>query len=192
VRADVTPDGQIISGEPVLTLQYNTQAEHERTLNVTGEQIPRYVIKRIAKLGAWGDKCEVYSTSDGGQKVASIDFHSIPPRIEVDFVKDTRKIKIKTSNVRQFDALGGLGRLHWKPTGMVAYGKASWELRSDTKLVLLVTINDNQTNGVISLYKEKVDGKVMEELVVVGIAQIDEYKKLLRVSKISAATVLLG
>ncbi|RGP64481.1 hypothetical protein FLONG3_9539 [Fusarium longipes] len=182
VRNDATSDNRTSCQEPVLTLHYSTKAEHERILNVAEESLPPYVIKRKAKLGGiYGDECQVFSTANGGRQVASIDFHTFPPRIEIDFLEDGRKIKIKTYKaLREYEAPGFLGPLHWKATGMVAYGKASWELRSDTDLVLQVSVDDSHANGVIKLYKDKLDDRVTEELLVVGMSQIEEYKRMIR------------
>ncbi|RGP64217.1 hypothetical protein FSPOR_8036 [Fusarium sporotrichioides] len=193
VPATTTLDSQLPPPEHALKLEYCVHAEHERTLTVVGEQLPRYVIKRIAKLGgAWGDVCQIYSPADGGREVGSLDFHSIPPSIEIVLAKDGRKRKIKTlMAVREYEAIHGVGSLHWKATGMEAYGSASWELRSSTDLILIASINDNQTRGYISLYKKDLEEAVIEELLVVGIAQIEEYKRFLRVSKRSLFVAML-
>lgn len=71
-------------------------------------------------------------------------------------------------------------------------GAASWELRDETSLVMVVEIDQTQTNGRISVWREELDGQTMEELVVVGIAQIEEYKRMLRQSKTSAVGVILN
>ncbi|KAJ4128939.1 hypothetical protein NW768_007464 [Fusarium equiseti] len=190
VRVDATPE---VSREPVLTLQYSTEADHERTVSVVGTPAPAYVIKRKAKLGGvYGDECQVFTTVDGGRQVANIDFHTFPPRIEIDFIQDGRKIKIKTyKSIREYEASSLLGLLHWKDTGMVPYGKASWELRSDSDLVLQVSVDDTQSNGIINLFKDKLNEQLLEELVVVGISQIEEYKRMIRLGKTSAATLVL-
>ena len=75
---------------------------------------------------------------------------------------------------------------------MQVAGAASWELRDETSLVMVVEIDQTQTNGRISVWREKLDGQTMEELVVVGIAQIEEYKRMLRQSKTSAVGVILN
>ncbi|KAH7174885.1 uncharacterized protein B0J16DRAFT_349312 [Fusarium flagelliforme] len=191
VRVDATPED---SPEPVLSLQYSTEADHERTVSVAGAPAPAYVIKRKTKLGGvYGDECEVFTTADGGRQVASIDFHTFPPRIEIDLIQDARKIKIKTyKSKREYEASSGLGLLYWKGTGMVAYGKASWELRSDSDLVLQVSVDDTQNNGIINLFKDKLNDGVIEELLVVGMSQIEEYKRMIRLGKRSAAMVVLS
>ncbi|KAL4724610.1 hypothetical protein ACLX1H_008052 [Fusarium chlamydosporum] len=185
----VRPDGRIVSQEPILTLQYDTRNEERRTLSLAGEQFPCYVVKRRSKLGGvWGHKFRVYFTN-GGQEVAGIGFHSIPPRIEIDLVRDNRKHKIKTHNtVRQHDASGGLGRLYWKGASMLAPEKGAWKLRSTKGLVLLVTADDTQGGGLISLYKKGLDENAIEELVLLGIAQIEEH---IRLSRIYTKTVAL-
>jgi len=194
VRVDAKPED---FPEPVLTLQYTTEADHERTVTVAGATAPAYVIKRKAKLGGvYGDECQVFTTADGGRQVASIDFHSFPPRIEIDLIQDAadaRKIKIKTyKSKREYEVSSDLGLLYWKGTGMVAYGKASWELRSDSDLVLQVSVDDTQNNGSIKLFKEKLNDRVIEELLVVGMSQIEEYKRMIRLGKRSAAMVVLS
>jgi hypothetical protein len=93
---------------------------------------------------------------------------------------------------RKFDASGGLGMLHWKGTGMEVAGAASWELRDETSLVMVVEIDRTQTNGVVSVWREGLDAQTVEELVVVGIAQIEEYKRMLRNAKTSAVGVKLN
>ena len=193
VRVDATPE---VSPEPVLALQYNTEPDHERTVSVAGAATPAYVIKRKAKLGGvYGDECQVFATADGGRQVASIDFHTFPPRIEIDLLQDTadaRKIKIKTYKTnREYETSSVLGVLYWKATGMAAYGKASWELRSDSDLVLQVSVDDTQSNGIIKLFKEKLNDQMIEELLIVGMSQIEEYKRMIRLGKTSAAMLVL-
>jgi hypothetical protein len=46
-----------------------------------------------------------------------------------------------------------------------------------------VTIDDCQVNGVIGLWRDGLDPETVEELVVVGISQIEDYKKMLRGAK---------
>ncbi|KAJ4007685.1 hypothetical protein NW752_010354 [Fusarium irregulare] len=193
VRVDATSE---VSPEPILSFQYSTEADHERTVSVAGALAPAYVIKRKAKLGGvYGDECQVFTTADGGRQVASIDFHTFPPRIEIDLLQDAadaRKIKIKTYKTkREYEASSVLGVLYWKATGMVAYGKASWELRSDSDLVLQVSVDDTQSNGIIKLFKEKLNDQIIEELLVVGMSQIEEYKRMIRLGKTSAAMLVL-
>ncbi|KAH7231206.1 hypothetical protein BKA59DRAFT_497729 [Fusarium tricinctum] len=177
----VRPDGRIIPQEPVSTLQYDTRNEERCTISVAGEQLPCYVVKRRSKLrGAWGHKFQVYSTNRG-QEVACINFHSILPRIEIDLVRGNRKVRIKTYNsVRQYDASGGLGRVYWKGMSILSRGKASWNLRNTNGLVLLVTADDIRGGGIISLCKKGLDEGAIEELVLIGIAQIEEYNRLSR------------
>jgi hypothetical protein len=68
---------------------------------------------------------------------------------------------------------------------MKVYGQASWELRDETSLVMAVVIDDKQANGVISLWRQDLDAETAEELVVAGIAKIEEYKRMIRNSKTS-------
>ncbi|CAG7556369.1 unnamed protein product [Fusarium equiseti] len=187
----VRPDGRIISQEPILMLQYYSTSEEQRTLRVAGEQHPLYVVNRRAKLGGiWGHTFEVCSTNRG-RDVASIDFHSIPPRIEIDLVRDNRKLKIKTNNtVCQHVVPGGLDRLYWQGTNTLACGRGSWKVRNTKGLVLLVTADDTRSGGVISLYSKGLDENVIEELVVIGIAQIEEYHRLSRAISRNVVMVL--
>jgi predicted transcriptional regulator len=121
-------------------------------------------------------------------EIAVMDFHSFPAKTEVNFTQRKHNIDIK-GNVGPFQAGGGLGELHWKPTGMVPYGKASWELRDEGNLVVSVTIDDHQVNGVIGLWRSDLDPETVEELVIVGVSKIEEYRKLMRNSKTSAVSV---
>lgn len=187
----VRPDGRIISQEPILILQYDPTNEEQRTLRVVGEQHPLYVVNRRAKLGGvWGHKFEVYSTNRG-RDVATIDFHSIPPRIEIDLVRDNRKLKIKTNNtVCQHVVPGGLDRLYWQAINALACRRASWKVRNTKGLVLLVMADDTRSGGVISLYKKGLEENVIEELLVIGIAQIEEYHRLSRAISRNVVMVL--
>ena len=75
---------------------------------------------------------------------------------------------------------------------MQVAGAASWELRDETSLVMVVDIDQMQTNGRVSIWRETLDEQTMEELVVVGVAQIEEYKRMLRQAKTSAVGVKLS
>ena len=75
---------------------------------------------------------------------------------------------------------------------MEVAGAASWELRDETSLVMVVEIDRTQTNGVVSVWREGLDAQTVEELVVVGIAQIEEYIRMLRNAKTSAVGVKLN
>jgi hypothetical protein len=75
---------------------------------------------------------------------------------------------------------------------MQVAGAASWELRDETSLVMVVDIDQTQTNGRISVWRETLDEQTTEELVVVGLAQIEEYKRMLRQAKTSAVGVKLN
>lgn len=57
---------------------------------------------------------------------------------------------------------------------------------------MVVDIDQTQTNGKISVWRETLDEQTMEELVVVGVAQIEEYKRMLRQAKTSAVGVKLN
>ena len=140
-------------------------------------------------MGAWGSKCSVTVPSNSDQEIALIDFHTF--HYDIKFPLRDHRIEISTAK-RRFDASGGLGELHWKATGMQIAGAASWELRDETSLVMVVEIDQTQTNGRISVWREKLDDQTMEELVVVGVAQIEEYKRMLRQAKTSAVGVKLN
>ncbi|KAK2758513.1 hypothetical protein CKAH01_05561 [Colletotrichum kahawae] len=182
VRVDATPDPRRNSEQPVHELNYTALVGHRRIVGVNGDTVPRYEVKRRAILGAWGDKCDVTSPVDGNREVAMTDFHSLPPSTEIQFAQDNRKVIIKATE-GQFEPRSGLPRLHWKATGMVVYGKASWELRDDSNLVMSVAIDDHQVNGVISLWRSQLEPATIEELVVVGISKIEDYRRMLRTSK---------
>ncbi|KAH7269241.1 uncharacterized protein BKA55DRAFT_548101 [Fusarium redolens] len=184
VRVDATPDPRRSAEKPALEMHYTALVGHRRILGIKGEKEPRYEVTRRAVLEIWGDKCYVKSLSQNAE-VAMMDFHSLPPKTEVNFSQNGRSITMKGAEGK-FTAGGGLGEVHWKPTGMVAYGKASWELRDNTSLMMSVTIDDQQINGVISLWKSGLAPEVEEELVVVGISKIEEYRRLIRNSKVSA------
>jgi hypothetical protein len=187
VREDVMPDARRNTETPTFEINYTALAGHRRILGIKGERTPRYEVTRKAVLAAWGDKCYVKSV-ESNEEIAVMDFHSFPAKTEVKFTQRKHNIDIK-GNIGPFQASGGLGELHWKPTGMVPYGKASWELRDEGNLVVSVTIDDHQANGVISLWRSDLDPETIEELVVVGISKIEEYRKLMRNSKMSAVSV---
>ncbi|CEI60033.1 hypothetical protein FVEN_g8171 [Fusarium venenatum] len=184
VKFAVRPDGRIITHEPTLTLQYDKWAEEMQTLSVPGEHLPRYAIKRLTKCGgARGHKFEVYSTTDKVQRIACIKQQSMPPRIQINLTQADYKLKIKThDSSRQYDAAGGLGRLYWKSTST----KACWKLKNNKGLVLLVTIDESKTNGIISIYKKHLENEVIEELLAVAVAQIEDYNRITRASERSA------
>jgi hypothetical protein len=56
-------------------------------------------------------------------------------------------------------------------------------LRDESSLVMVVEIDRTQANGWVTLWKEGLDALTGEELVVVGVTQIEEYKRMLRNSK---------
>ncbi|WYZ42240.1 hypothetical protein EsH8_V_001135 [Colletotrichum jinshuiense] len=189
VRVDATPDPRRSNEQPALEMHYTVVEAHRRILGVQGDKQPRYEVKRRAVLGAWGDKCDVTAPVDGNREVAVVDFHTFPQKTEIQFPQRKHEINIKASD-RHYESSGGLGRLHWKPTGMVPYGKASWELRDESNLVMSVTIDDKQANGLICLWRHGLDQQTVEELVVVGISQLEDYKKLIRNAKTSAVAAV--
>jgi hypothetical protein len=121
--------------------------------------------------------------------MALIDFHTWS--YDIEFPARGHRINMSTSK-REFPASGGLGTLHWKGTGQEVAGRASWELRDGESLVMAVEVDQRQVNGVITLWKEGLDAETVEELVVVGIAQIEEYKRMIRNSKISLGAAAGG
>lgn len=166
----------------MLEIHYTALMGHRRILGVEGDTIPRYEVKRRAILGAWGDKCYVTSPADGDREVALIDFHVFLPKTKIQFPHRNHEVNIKATQ-GFYESSGGLGRLHWKATGMVAYGSASWELRDESTMVMSVTIDDHQVNGAIGIWRDGLDPVTVEELVVVGISQIEDYKKMMRGAK---------
>ncbi|KXH43203.1 hypothetical protein CSAL01_03484 [Colletotrichum salicis] len=187
VRADATPDKRRTGEVPALEIHYTALKEHRRILGVKGDKTPRYEVKRQAILGAWGDKCHVTSPANGGQEVAVIDFHTLPAQTEIRLSQRGLQINIKVSEGKYES--GELGNLHWKATGMKAYGRASWEVRDETEVVLSVTVDDHQVNGVISVWKKDLGPDTVEELVMVGLSKIEEYRRMLRNAKISSIGV---
>lgn len=180
------PDARRETDEPILKLQYTDMGDHRRILTIEGGKTTLYEIKRQAKLGAWGSKCLVTSPVDGDHEVALIDYHTF--HYKIDMLARDHRIDIRSSK-RTYESSGGLGELHWKGTGMRAYGEASWELRDETSLLLAAEIDNRQSNGSITLWRNDLDAETVEELVVVGISQIEEYKRMLRQAKTSAAGV---
>ncbi|UQC90539.1 uncharacterized protein CLUP02_16069 [Colletotrichum lupini] len=187
VRVDATPDKRRTEETPALEIRYTALKDHRRVLGVKGDTIPRYEVKRQAVLAAWGDKCYVTSPSNGGQEVAVIDFHTLPAQAEIQFSQRALKIDIKESDGKYES--GELGNVHWKATGMKAYGRASWELRNETEMILSVTIDDHQVNGVISVWKKNIGQEAVEEVVMVGLSKIEEYRRMMRHAKTSSIGV---
>ncbi|CAN9092204.1 hypothetical protein CUC08_Gglean007142 [Alternaria sp. MG1] len=184
-----SPDPLRTSSQSTLSLNYSALAEHRRILSAPGEHMPRYAVTRKSIMGAWGSKCSVTVPTNSDQEIALIDFHTF--HYDIKFPLRDHRIDISTAK-RRFDASGGLGELYWKATGMQVAGAASWELRDETSLVMVVDIDQTQTNGKISVWRETLDEQTMEELVVVGVAQIEEYKRMLRQAKTSAVGVKLN
>lgn len=188
VREDATPDPRRSSDQPTLELHYTATSDHRRILRAGSDTNARYEIERKAIAGAWGSKIHI-SLPNAGKEVATIDFHGLPrPRMEIEFPQRQKQIMISL-NKREVDIGGGLGSLHWKGTGMKVHGEASWELRDNRDLVMAVEIDDKQSNGVISLWRDGLSAETEEELVIVGIAQIEEYKRMLRNAKTSKVGV---
>jgi hypothetical protein len=156
---------------------------------VEGEKTPRYAIERQAVLGAWGSKCLVTAPADGDKEIALIDFHTL--KYDLNFTARDYQRTI-SSTKRTFEASGGLGTLHWKDTGMKVAGAASWELRDETSLVMVAEVDYMQVNGYITLWREGLDEHTVEELVVVAISQIEEYKRMIRRSKVAGAGVAVN
>jgi hypothetical protein len=181
VREDPSPDPRRTSSEkPALKLQYQSLADHHRILTVDGEQTetPLYEVTRRAVLGAWGSKCSITANE---REVAVIQYNTFSYQIKFPARNDHR-IDMSYGK-RTFGASGGLGALTWKGTGMEVAGAASWELRDESSLVMVVEIDRTQANGWVTLWKEGLDALTVEELVVVGVTQIEEYKRMLRNSK---------
>ena len=184
-----TPDARRTSDKPVLKLQYHSLADHRRILTIEGEEkTPVYEVTRKAILGAWGSKCHITappahgeSDSNNEREVALIDYHTFSYEIKFPARNDHR-IDMKYGK-RMFSASGGLGVLTWKGTGMEVAGAASWELRDETSLVMVVSIDQKQVTGWITLWKDGLDAQTVEELVLVGVSQIEEDKRMLRNSK---------
>ncbi|KAL2873193.1 hypothetical protein SGCOL_011664 [Colletotrichum sp. CLE4] len=187
VRVDATPDKRRTEETPALEIHYTALKDHRRVLGVNGDKTPRYEVKRQAILGAWGDKCHVTSPANGGQEVAVIDFHTLPAQTEIRLSQRGLQINIK-ANEGKYES-GELGHLHWKATGMKAYGRASWEVRDETEMVLSVTVDDHQVNGMICVWKKNLVPDTVEELVMVGLSKIEEYRRMLRNAKISSIGV---
>lgn len=194
VREDATPDPRRSSEKPALDLQYAAVAPDRRTLSVRGETAPRYEVTRQSILGAWGSKCRVTSPADQGAEVATLDFHSMPRAyMEIVVARGGGGRRVEVGLTKQEYAAGGaLGLLRWKGTGMKAYGEASWELRGEQGLVLSASVNKNQTAGVVSVWVEGLEAHVLEELVLVGIAKIEQYKQTMRNAKTSLLAVAGG
>jgi hypothetical protein len=183
VREDPSPDPRRASEKPTLKLQYQSLADHRRILTVEGEKTetpvtPLYKVTRKAVLGAWGSKCSITAND---KEVAVIQYNTFSYQIKFPARNDHR-IDISYGK-RTFGASGGLGTLTWKGTGMEVAGAASWELRDESSLVMVVGIDQTQTNGWVTLWKEGLGAQMVEELVVVGVSQIEEYKRMLRNSK---------
>ncbi|KAH6858822.1 hypothetical protein BKA58DRAFT_393110 [Alternaria rosae] len=185
-----TPDSRRGTDTPVLKLKYTSLAEHRRILTAEGEKTPLYEMKRQSILGAWGSKIHVTSPMSSNQEVALIDYHMFSATIGFP-LRNSHRIEISTSK-QNVAASGGLGELHWKGTGMEVAGAASWELRDETSLVMVAQVDHQQVGGWITLWKEGLDAQTVEELVVVGVAQIEGYKRMIRQSKTSAVGVLVN
>jgi hypothetical protein len=186
VREDASPDPvrTSSSSKATLKLQYTSLSDHKRTLTPEGSQTPLYEITRKSVLGAWGSKCLITAPGDNDKEVAVIAFHTFSYEIKFP-ARNGYKIDMSYGK-RTFGDGGKLGALTWKGTGMEVAGAASWELRDESSLVMAVSVNQNQANGCVELWREGLDPQTVEELLVVGVAQIEEYKRMLRNSKKSA------
>jgi hypothetical protein len=181
VREDPSPDPRRTSSEkPTLKLQYQSLADHRRILTIDGEktETPLYEVTREAVLGAWGSKCSITAND---KEVAVIQYNTFSYQIKFPARNDHR-IDMSYGK-RTFSASGGSGTLTWKGTGTEVAGAASWELRDESSLVMVVEIDQTQANGWVALWKEGLDALTVEELIVVGVSQIEEYKRMLRNSK---------
>lgn len=178
-REDTTPDPRRTSETPVLKFNYVARNNYRRTLTAEGEKTPYYEIQRQARFGGRGSKVHVMSNAHGEDPIAIIDFHTF--HMMVEFQKRQHTLKLETP--RFVNPGSGLGSLHLKFTGGRAYGYMSWEFRDDSSLVMSVEIDDGQVNGLIALWREKLDPETVEDLILVGIAQIEEYKRMLRQAK---------
>ncbi|KAI6373724.1 hypothetical protein MCOR25_003353 [Pyricularia grisea] len=192
VREDATPDPRRSSEKSALDLHYAAVEPDRRTLTVKGETVPRYQVERQSILVAWGSKCRVTSPASNGAEVAMLDFHNIPRAyMEIVVARSHKKVEIGLTK-QEYAAGGSLGLLKWKGTGMKAYGEASWELRDEKNLVLSASVNENQTTGLISVWVEGLEPDVLEELILVGISKIEQYKQTMRNAKTSLVAVAGG
>ena len=182
VREDPSPDVRRTSDKPILKLEYHSVADRRRTLTVEGETTPLYEATRQPVLGAWGSKIHVTAPAQGDKEIALIQYSTFSYQIKF-LARADHRIDMSYGK-RAFRASGsGLGTLTWKGTGMEVAGAASWELRDGTDLVMVVSVNATQASGWVTLWKEGLDAQTVEELVVVGVSQIEEYKRMLRNSK---------
>ncbi|KAH7183242.1 uncharacterized protein B0J16DRAFT_345575 [Fusarium flagelliforme] len=62
---------------------------------------------------------------------------------------------------------------------MGQYERVEWELRDEANLVVSVRV-DHRLNGVIGLWKNDLNSETVEDLIVVGISKIEEYRELMR------------
>jgi hypothetical protein len=173
VREDASPDTRRTSDKPTIKLQYTSLDDHKRTLTVEGETKPLYEISCKSVLGSWGSKCHITAPNYNNREVALIDFHTFS--YETKFPsRNGHRIDMKYGK-RTFKPSGGrLGALTWKGTGMEVAGKASWELRDEKSLVMVVSVDSEQVSGWVELWREGLDPQTVEELVVVGVSQIEE------------------
>ena len=191
VRADASPDARRTSEKPTLNLQYHSVADHRRTLTVEGETTPLYEVTRQSVLGAWGSKIHITAPRDGDKDVALIQYNTFSYQIKFP-ARNGHRIDMSYGK-RAFKASGnGLGTLTWKGTGMEVAGAASWELRAESELVMVVSVDATQADGSVTLWKEDLDAQTVEELVMVGASQIEEYKRMLRNSNKSSVRAVVN
>ncbi|KAH7323245.1 hypothetical protein B0I35DRAFT_500121 [Stachybotrys elegans] len=190
VREDPSPDPRRGKEQPVFEFKYSDVEAHHRVLTVEGEATPRYDVTRRSILIAFGDKITVTSPINGGETVAVIDFHTLPsPRTVIEFPQRRQEITVKMSTP-EYESLGGLGRLRWKGTGMALLSSASWELRDQQELIMSVAVDAQRINAMICLWRSGLSAETIEELVIVGISQVEGYKRMIRTSMVSAASAL--
>jgi len=87
--------------------------------------------------------------SDNGndREVALSHFHTFSFEIKSPAARNDHHIDMRHGN-RMFSASGcGLGTLTWKGTGMEVAGAASWKLRDEWSLVMVVEIDLKQVSG---------------------------------------------
>ncbi|KAH7035720.1 uncharacterized protein B0I36DRAFT_238403 [Microdochium trichocladiopsis] len=207
VYADATPDPRIARGDHAATeVRYSViPNSNRRILRIQGDTGPRWQVERQAVLGAWGRKCVVSRSEGAIEKIAVIDFHTFPrayieievePHLQAD--QKPREIKVYLKD-QQFDASdcsgGKLGMLRRKETGGKAYGAASWEMRESDEadgLVMSVAVDSTQANGTIGIWREGLGPRTIEELVLVGVSQIEQYKFMLRSAKTSGSAAAIS
>ncbi|KAL0935842.1 uncharacterized protein CTRU02_208056 [Colletotrichum truncatum] len=186
VKRQPGPDPLRSKAEPVLKMHYTALRSNRRILGVEGDTKPRYEGKRNEIIGTWGSKIYVTAPAEGNREVCMLDFHLT--RNSVEFKqRDGYELNVKAES---YESKLGLGRLTFKAANMVPYGRADWELRSESELIASVEIDDHQVEGLICIWKDGLDALTTEELIMVGLSQIEQYKKMLRHAKSSGLTAI--